>query len=431
MIDLKYIRNENFLYRFFNEMFLYTGHYALFYIFMELSSQGINILSNVGHVILILALLFQTTILCIFKNNFKVRIFASFISPLIYTLIELREGLQWILNIGHLFFWIFTFVLILLQFISYKFKYDYVKFTTEFLITFTNINIFIFIYFYFDLKLSYLKLLQTDKVSLETYQQMLSVSNLYNGFQHFLQDPAHIYVIFAGFFLSITLSYSRIKIVFLTNKLNTLLGEYIGKETRDKLVSSKQSIQSSKENITLLYSDIRNFTGMSEKYPAKDVVETLNQYYSLWDSVITKANGSINKFVGDAVLAIFETPQNITAVVNCSINILEKLPALNDDLKTNNLPMIEDIGIAIHYGEVILGNIGSQRKDYTVIGDNVNIVARIESLCKEYKKQLLISEVCYKKLEPDVQIKFLNIGDVLLKGKEKKISLYAYEGKKS
>ena len=140
MINAKYIQSEHFIFRFFNELFLYTGHYALFYIFMELSSKGSDILSNIGHISLIIALLFQTAILCIYKNDFRIRIFASFISPLIYTLIELREGIEWILNIGHLFFWIFTLILVLLQFISHKFIHNYIKFITEFLINYLANN---------------------------------------------------------------------------------------------------------------------------------------------------------------------------------------------------------------------------------------------------------------------------------------------------
>lgn len=421
-------KNQPFIIQFFNEIALYSGQYALFYLFMHFSAQE-PFWQNTGHVVLLFTLMIQTTALVYFGHKIALRIALSFLSPLVYTIFELQEGgLASLLNIGHLFFWFSTLLLALLQYIGYVSVRQNIRFLVEFLVSNINIFIFIFVYFFFDLKLKLQEDLLLGKVS-ETYaKEEVLIWRLGDGFGEFLDDPAHIYIVLGGLFLSLTIAYSRIKILVLSQKIDTLLVRYIGEETRDKLVHRNLEGNSVRLQTVLLYADIRNFTSLSEKADASDVVSMLNFYYGIWHETIKASFGTINKFIGDALLAFFDKKEdmadNINFAVDSALLMLEKMEQINKDLEALKLPAIDGIGIGIHSGEVILGDIGGERKDYTLIGDAVNTTARLESLCKTYHTPLIISEVCYQLLRETLKKRFSYISSIALKGKEEQIAFY-------
>jgi class 3 adenylate cyclase len=420
--------NAPFVIRFFNEIALYSGQYALFFIFMKLTLPG-HFLESFGNVILAVTLIVQTTALVYYGSQIVPRLLLSFLSPLAYTFFEMtQEGWISFLNTGHLFFWFSTFILGVLQYVGYATTRQKVRFAVEFLVSNINIVIFIFLYFFFDLKLKLQEDLLAGKISAVYAQEELFVWRLMDGFLEFLDDPAHIYIILGGFFLSMTIAYGRIKILQLTEKIDALLVRYIGEEARDTLVQKDLEPFSTKMKTALLYCDIRNFTTLSEQHDAAKVVAMLNYYYGMWHRVIKAHEGVINKFIGDALLAFFSHSQevtcNVSQAVRSALKMLASLEQINASLEQQNLPKIDGIGIGIHFGEVILGDIGGERKDYTLIGDAVNTTARLESLCKEYHTPLIISEACYTLLEESLQRRFAYLSSIALKGKQEMITFY-------
>lgn len=421
-------QNQHFLIRFFNEIALYSGQYALFFLFMKFSAHQSFWMSS-GNIILLLALLIQITALVYYGDKIVPRIAFSFLSPFVYTAFEtVQEGFISLFNIGHLFFWVSTFLLACAQYIGHTTKRQTTRFVIEFLVSNINILIFIFLYFFFDLKLRLEDELELGKISFDYAQEELFVWRLSDGFWEFLDDPAHIYIILGGLFLSLTIAYSRIKILVLSQKIDTLLVRYIGEETRDKLVHRSLESNSLRLQTVLLYADIRNFTTLSEKSDASDIVSMLNFYYGIWHQTIKSHHGTINKFIGDALLAFFDKQENLSQsvilAVKSALEMLDAMTRINEDLKAQDLPLIEGIGIGIHCGEVILGDIGGERKDYTLIGDTVNTTARLESLCKTYHTPLIISEACYVLLDETLKGRFLYISSIALKGKAEKIAFY-------
>jgi class 3 adenylate cyclase len=419
---------SSFFVRFFNEIALYSGQYALFFIFMKFTSPQSFWLSS-GNVVLLCTLIIQTTALVYYGHKIVPRLFLSFLTPLTYTVFEMmQEGVVSLLNTGHLFFWISTMLLGIFQYIGYVTKRQNVRFAVEFLVSNINILIFIFIYFFFDLKLKLQEDLDADKISEAYAQEELFIWRLHDGFIEFLDDPAHIYIIMGGIFLSLTIAYSRIKILQLSEKIDTLLVRYIGSETRNKLVQKNLEPFSSKIKTVLVYADIRNFTTLSEKADASDVVSMLNYYYGIWFECIKKYQGTINKFIGDALLAFFDHDHDLTRnannAVKSALEMLSSLDLINKELQNRMLPPLDGIGIGIHCGEVILGDIGGERKDYTLIGDAVNTTARLEELCKMYGCPLIISEACYGLLEPMLQQRFAYLSSIAPKGKEEKVTFY-------
>ena len=160
---------------------------------------------------------------------------------------------------------------------------------------------------------------------------------------------------------------------------------------------------------------------MSEKMSAEEVSVILNEYFSEIEPIITKYNGVINKFIGDAVMAIFGEPiQDINHpqnAVKCACEMLKKEKWLFE-----GKPKIE-IGIGINTGEAFVGNIGSEKRlEYTVIGDMVNLASRIESYNKVYKTNMLISSSTYSYVSEIVDV--IKIADVTIRGKAKKMDIY-------
>lgn len=150
------------------------------------------------------------------------------------------------------------------------------------------------------------------------------------------------------------------------------------------------------ERLTVLFSDIRGFTTLSESLPAEQVVELLNTYLGVMAETITEARGTLDKFVGDAIMAFWGAPvplaDHAERGVRTAVTMARRLPEVNRRLGEKGYPGLA-IGVGLHTAEVILGNIGSERKlDYTVIGDSVNLASRLEGLTKIYGGIVLISE---------------------------------------
>jgi class 3 adenylate cyclase len=182
-------------------------------------------------------------------------------------------------------------------------------------------------------------------------------------------------------------------------------------------------------NLSILFSDIRGFTTISEQFKnnPEDLVESLNRYFSSQVDIIMNRNGIVDKYIGDAIMAFWGAPINrdddaLQAVLS-ALDMIDALRGFNDQQRKFGKPEFQ-IGIGINYGLVTVGNIGSERKmDYTVIGDEVNLASRMEGLNKVYKTELLITHSVYKMLpEPRLPCRLLDI--VAVKGKKEGVRIY-------
>jgi len=182
-----------------------------------------------------------------------------------------------------------------------------------------------------------------------------------------------------------------------------------------------------RREVTILMADIRNFTTLCERNEPEVVTRILNRYFSAMSNPIFKHDGMIDKFIGDAIMAVFGAPQAGMNIAQCAIDaakgMLEELIELNKQFAEQGLPQLE-IGIGIHSGEAIAGNVGSLScMDYTVIGDTVNVAARIESKTKELGQVLLVSEDTAEKSEMS---DLAWVADVKLKGRDKTVNVYSF-----
>jgi len=181
-----------------------------------------------------------------------------------------------------------------------------------------------------------------------------------------------------------------------------------------------------RRHMTVLFSDIRGFTTMTEKGQPEALVEQLNTYFSAMVDVLFEHRGTLDKFVGDMVMALFGAPladeEHADHAVEAALAMQAKLKELNVVWKAAGLPEIAT-GVGVNTGDMIAGTIGSdQVRSYTVIGDAVNLGSRIESLNKQYGTTILISESTVKELKHQYDLRAL--GDVVVKGKSQAVAIF-------
>jgi adenylate cyclase len=178
--------------------------------------------------------------------------------------------------------------------------------------------------------------------------------------------------------------------------------------------------------VTVLFSDLRGFTSLSEKRAPEDIVAQLNEYFSTMVEIVFQFRGTVDKFVGDMIMALFNAPladpEHADNAVRCAISMQTRIEELNRSWRDRGLPPLA-CGIGINSGEMIAGNVGAETiLSYTVIGDNVNLGARLESLCKEYRSNIIISQYTKELLKGDYEI--VELGDVVVKGRSESVKIY-------
>lgn len=184
-----------------------------------------------------------------------------------------------------------------------------------------------------------------------------------------------------------------------------------------------------RQDVAVMFCDIRGFTSLSEKLSPEEVLDLLSEYHARMVDVIFRLGGSLDKFMGDGIMATFGTPEtapdDAERAVRAGIAMKKELQELNIAREKRGLPALHQ-GIGIHHGSVIAGNIGtSERLEYTVIGDTVNVASRIESACKELGETFLISETVRARMSDDIHTR--DLGTVAVKGKAEPISVFAVD----
>jgi adenylate cyclase len=213
-------------------------------------------------------------------------------------------------------------------------------------------------------------------------------------------------------------------------RLKDTFGRFINKEIAERAMRGELSLGGETKLVTVFFSDIRSFTAISEKLEPREVVEFLNDYMSRMVECVNKTGGVVDKFIGDAVMAVWGAPVSSGSpgrdALNCVVSALMMRAALrkfNQNRGGDKKPLIK-IGCGINTGDVVAGQIGStERMEYTVIGDAVNLASRTEALNKPFGTDILITENTWR-----LAGKFLvteEMPPVKVKGKEKPVRMFA------
>ncbi len=207
-----------------------------------------------------------------------------------------------------------------------------------------------------------------------------------------------------------------------------LLGKYISPKIVENILRERSALGGAKKKVTLVCTDIRDFTALSEECPAETVVAAINQIFSIVVRSTISRDGVIDKFLGDGALCVFGVPDadpdDARRAVAMAKEVLKRVDAHNAERKAQGLFELR-LGITIHTGEVISGNIGSEERfEYTVIGDPVNTVSRLQDYCKDLKENIILTENVVNELGGTVRLRFLTKG--ALRGKKEKLELYTF-----
>jgi adenylate cyclase len=241
--------------------------------------------------------------------------------------------------------------------------------------------------------------------------------------------PMNLVIINFAVVYMVTLVYRYLTEEKQKNKLKKAFSSYVSAEVVEMISNSSNSVEldGEKKELTVLFSDIRNFTSYSEKAPPQTVVRFLNSYLSNMTEVVFKFGGTIDKFMGDGIMVVYCAPiwnkDHAEKACRSALDMIFQLESINKDHKYEKEDPIA-IGVGINTGEMTIGNIGSAKKfDYTVIGDSVNLGARLESLNKIFGTSILVSEYTKAKV-PEGIFLFREIGKVQVKGKENQVTIY-------
>jgi adenylate cyclase len=211
-------------------------------------------------------------------------------------------------------------------------------------------------------------------------------------------------------------------------RVKRLFSRYVSKDVYHQLMASPDEARlgGTRRTMSVLFSDIRGFTTVSERGEPEAIVSQLNQYFSAMVPIVFANKGTVDKFVGDMIMALFgaplDDPDHADHAVQTALAMTEELARLNSQWAADGWPTL-DIGIGINSGEMVAGNLGSESiMSYTVIGDNVNLGSRLESLTRNFQTRIIVSEATREALKGRYDMRAL--GAVTVKGKTQPVQVF-------
>jgi len=212
-------------------------------------------------------------------------------------------------------------------------------------------------------------------------------------------------------------------------KIRNIFQRYVPNDVIERFFANPESMLIGENRfLSILFSDIRSFTTLSERMAPDELVNSLNRYFNIMVDIIMGKKGIVDKYIGDAIMAIFGAPvkheDDALQSVLAGLEMREALDGFNASQKAAGHPEFH-IGVGIHYGEVTVGNIGTEKKmEYTVIGDSVNLASRLEGLTKQYHEGLIISEALHAEVQDAPEVHFRLLDSVTVKGRTTGVKIY-------
>jgi adenylate cyclase len=217
-------------------------------------------------------------------------------------------------------------------------------------------------------------------------------------------------------------------------KVRSAFGQYLSPEVIRRLLLNPRLVDPRKTDVTVMFSDIRGFTTISEKLDAQELALFLNQYLSDMTRIVFKTNGTLDKYIGDAVMAFwgapFEEPGHAAKACNAALEMMKRVRELQKQWEAQGKPRLE-IGIGLNTGVASVGNMGSSlRYGYTALGDTVNLSSRLEGLNKDYGTHIIVNETTYEGTK-DNGFLFRELDLIRVKGKLQPVTIYQLMGRQA
>jgi len=417
---------RSFMKRFLEEFFLYSSQLVVFFIIMLFLTPSADSLETLPLVIVSFFLLVQILLLIGQGHNPLLRFLFSFISPSAYTLVRILSGGFIPLDMANIFLWSSALYVGLFQAASLSAKSRWIKRFSEGFLALGAVLAFVFFYFYLDLRLLLTGQLKTGAIDLAIYQASLNVKNFGPGIKRFMSSTQHAFLVFGAGTFGIMLLANKFTALSLRARIVGLFGE-----TRlQGKAPSVETPQVQQIEATVLSSDIWDFSTFVERLSPSRAVDVLNRYYALWETLAERHRGRVVGLTGDSVLVVFglmgdKDKDGAEEAAACAFDFFQELPGLRGDLVAASMPPLGNVGVGIHTGTVIAGELGlADSRSLGVMGDAVSVAARLDSLCKEFKQELLISQSVFRQLGLETQSKFQRLGEVLLRNSTQPVPVY-------
>lgn len=215
--------------------------------------------------------------------------------------------------------------------------------------------------------------------------------------------------------------------------IKDVFGKYVSRDIRDEILSGNIPLDGEKKIVTALFCDLRNFTTLTEKHDPKFIIKIMNHYFKEMDEAIQSNNGLVMQFIGDEIYAVFGAPialpSHPSKAFRAGIEMNRRLAELNTKFEKRGWPTLRH-GIGIHTGESLAAIIGSpQRGSYSLVGDNINLASRLQSLTKEFGCKMILSKDTYRELNEKDKLlaHFTELPPTIVKGRESIVEIYSVE----
>ncbi len=290
-----------------------------------------------------------------------------------------------------------------------------------------TVFVFVFFYIYLDLRVSLTRQLKMGAISLADYHASLSIRNFPPAFARFMHSAPHAFLVLGAATFAIMILVNKFASLTLRERIVGLFGE----TKLQGMLPSPQPAEVQQSDALILSSNIWDFSSFVELVSPTHAVDVLNRYYALWETLAERHRGKVLSLTGDTVIVAFgllngdtikDSAEQATA---CAFDFLKELPGLRSDIAAASMPPLGNVGIGLHCGSVIVGELGLQdSRHLTVMGDTVSVAARLNSLCKEFKQSLLLSQPAFRLLGLETQSHFQHLGEVLLRNATQPVPVY-------
>jgi class 3 adenylate cyclase len=409
---------KRFLRFFIEEFFLYSGQFTLFFVIMLFAMPRASEALNAESAwILALGMSMQIFLLVAFGRIPLLRFLFSFITPAVYSMLQYYAGEFDFFNMASFFLWGVAIYVGLFQALSLAVRSTAAKRFFETWLALGTTITFVFFYFYLDLQVTYSQRYFVGLVDLAEYNRALTLSNFVPAFTAFISSPQHSFIAFGGAFFGIILLTNKVQFLGLVKRIRIMFDNTSAQSLPPD--AKERAAKGERREVTILYADIWNFTGLVEKLDPAHQVEVLDTWYACWNTAAERHHAFVDQFVGDTAVIAFGMlgeKDHQERAVECALDFLGKLTVLQEELENRKLPPIRHVGVGIHTSTVTVGELGVKgARQVTLFGDAINIASRLDSLCREFRQELIVSQSTYESLPIEQQTLFEPLGEVLMR----------------
>ncbi|HOX32200.1 MAG TPA: adenylate/guanylate cyclase domain-containing protein [Spirochaetales bacterium] len=410
--------------RVFDEFFLYSSQFVVFFILLLFITPASEALRPTAIALVVCFLLVQISLLAGQGHKPVLRVLYSLITPAGYALVRTLMGgfAPW--DMSNVFLWGASCYVGLFQALALAARRRWIKRSAETLLALGAVLILVFFYFYLDLRLGLTRGLAAGTVSRAEFQLALDATSFGPAFAAFLAAPQNLFLIFGVATLGLMLLASKVQVIGLRGRIEALFGT----ARIDEKAPTPERAPGEAVAVTAISADIRDFTNLADRVQPERAVAILNRYYALWAVAAERHGGRLAGLAGDSVIVVFGLlgeKDRAERALACAYDFIAELPGLQDDLASASLPGPAEVSIGIHSGTIVAGELGvAGSRRLGVFGEAVSVAARLDSLCREFKQDLLLSQPVFRELELESQARLVRIGDVLLRNSTQPVPVY-------